>query len=153
MTGQNIKAYENTDFTYTITLKRTDGKALTDKEITFIINNRRYTDMTNSEGKASKTLNLPEGNYTITAIYKNTKITNNLTIIEDYNIDANNIRAYADDNFQYRVNLTDHNKKPVKNAEITFEINGQIYKNKTDNQGQTRITLNLKEGNYTITAK
>ncbi|WP_295611989.1 Ig-like domain-containing protein [uncultured Methanobrevibacter sp.] len=152
LTGQNVKAYENTDFTYTITLKRTDGVPLTNKEITFIINNRRYTDMTNSEGKASKTLNLPEGNYTITAIYKNTRITNNLTIIEDYNLNANNIRAYANENFQYKVNLTDHNKNPIKNAEITFEINGQTYKNKTDKQGQAILNLNLKEGNYTITA-
>ena len=152
LTGQNVKAYENTDFTYTVTLKRTDGTPLTNKEITFIINNRRYTDMTNKEGKASKTLNLPQGNYTITAIYKNTRITNNLTIIEDYNIDANNIRAYANDNFQYKVNLTDHNKNPIKNAEITFEINGQTYKNKTDKQGHATLNLNLKEGNYTITA-
>ena len=152
LTGQNVKAYENTDFTYTITLKRTDGVPLTNKEITFIINNRRYTDMTNSEGKASKTLNLPEGNYTITAIYKNTRITNNLTIIEDYNLNANNIRAFADDNFQYKVNLTDHNRKAIKNAEITFEINGQIYKNKTDKEGQAILNLNLKKGNYIITA-
>ncbi len=153
LTGQNVKAYENTDFTYTATLKRIDGTPIPDKEITFIINNRRYTDITNKEGKASKTLNLPQGNYTITAIYKNTRITNNLTIIEDYNLDANNIRAYANDNFQYKVNLTDHNKNPIKNAEITFEINGQTYKNKTDNQGQAILNLNLKEGNYTITAK
>ena len=151
LTGQNVKAYENTDFTYTVTLKRTDGVPLTNKEITFIINNRRYTDMTNSEGKASKTLNLPEGSYTITAIYKNTRITNNLTIIEDYNLNANNIKAYANENFQYKVNLTDHNKKPVKNAEITFEINGQTYKNRTDNNGQAVLNLNLKEGKYTIT--
>jgi predicted outer membrane repeat protein len=152
LTGQNVKAYENTDFTYTATLKRTDGTPIPDKEITFIINNRRYTDTTDKDGKASKTLNLPEGNYTITAIYKNTRITNNLTIIEEYNLEANNIRAYADDNFQYKVNLTDHNRIAIKNAEITFEINGETYKNKTDNQGQARITLNLKEGNYTITA-
>ena len=152
LTGQNVKAYENTDFTYTVTLTRTDGTPIPDKEITFIINNRRYTDITNKEGKASKTLNLPQGNYTITAIYKDTRITNNLTIIEDYNIDANNIRAYANDNFQYKVNLTDHNKNPIKNAEITFEINGQTYKNKTDKQGQATLNLNLKEGNYTITA-
>ncbi len=77
--------------------------------------------MTNKEGKASKTLNLPQGNYTITAIYKDTRITNNLTIIEDYNLDANNIRAYANENFQYKVNLTDHNKNPIKNAEIRFK--------------------------------
>ena len=152
LTGQNVKAYENNDFTYTVTLKRTDGTPIPDKEITFIINNRRYTDTTNKEGKASKTLNLPQGSYTITSIYKNTKITNNLTIIEDYTLEANNIRAYANDNFQYKVNLTDHNKNPIKNAEITFEINGQTYKNKTDNKGQATITLNLKEGNYTITA-
>ncbi len=152
MIGQNIKAYENTDFTYTITLKRTDGTPLTNKEITFIINNKRYTNTTNNEGKASKTLNLPEGNYTITAIYKNTRITNNLTIIEEYNLEGNNIRAYAEKDFAYKVNLTDHNKKTVKNAEITFEINGQIIKNRTDANGQAILTLNLKKGNYTITA-
>ena len=151
LTGQNIKAYENTDFTYTVTLKRTDGTLLTNKEITFIINNRKYTDTTNSEGKASKTLNLPEGNYTITAIYKNTRITNNLTIIKDYNLEGNNIRANSEKDFQYKVNLTDHNKKPVKNQEITFEINGKTFKNKTDANGQAAITLNLKKGNYTIT--
>ncbi|WP_295611988.1 carboxypeptidase-like regulatory domain-containing protein [uncultured Methanobrevibacter sp.] len=34
---------------------------------------------------------------------------------------------------------------------MTFEINGQIIKNKTDANGQAVLTLNLKKGNYTIT--
>ncbi|WP_223166073.1 Ig-like domain repeat protein [Methanobrevibacter millerae] len=154
ITGQNIKAYENTDFTYTITLTRTDGTPLTNKTITFIINNRRYTNVTNEEGKASRTLNLPANNYTITAIYKNTQITNNLTIIsEDYVLQANNIRAYSQRDFQYKVNLTDHNGNPVKNAEITFKMDNLTYSNKTNDNGQAILNLNLEKGNYTINAR
>ena len=152
LTGQNIKAYENTDFTYTITLTRTDGTPITGKEITYIINNRKYTSTTDKNGQATKTLNLPEGNYTITTIYKNTTITNNLTIIEEYHLNANNIKTYSEKEFQFKINLTNHNGQTVQNAEITFEINGQTYKNKTDKQGQATLNLNLKEGNYTITA-
>ena len=153
ITGQNIKAYENTDFTYTITLTRTDGTPLTNKTITFIINNRRYTNTTNGEGKASRTLNLPANNYTITAIYKNTQITNNLTIIsEDYILQANNVRAYSQRDFQYRVNLTDHNGNPVKNAEITFILENETFTNTTNNNGQAILNLNLEKGNYTIKA-
>ncbi|SDA67931.1 Ig-like domain-containing protein [Methanobrevibacter millerae] len=154
ITGQNIKAYENTDFTYTITLTRTDGTPLINKTITFIINNRRYTNTTNEEGKASRTLNLPANNYTITAIYKNTQITNNLTIIsEDYVLQANNIRAYSQRDFQYKVNLTDHNGNPVKNAEITFKMDNLTYSNKTNDNGQAILNLNLEKGNYTINAR
>ncbi|SDA67963.1 hypothetical protein, partial [Methanobrevibacter millerae] len=154
ITGQNIKAYENTDFTYTITLTRTDGTPLTNKTITFIINNRRYTNTSNEEGKASRTLNLPANNYTITAIYKNTQITNNLTIIsEDYILQANNIRAYSQRDFQYKVNLTDHNGNPIKNAEITFIFENEMFINKTDDNGQAILNLNLEKGNYTINAR
>ena len=151
ITGQNIRAFENTDFTYTITLTRTDGTPISEQTITFIINNRKYTATTNKTGQASKTLNLPEGNYTITTIYKNTKITNNLTIIEEYNLNASNIRAYAESDFQYKVNLTNHNGKAVKNTEITFKINEKTYTNKTNNNGQAILNLNLQKGNYTIT--
>ena len=152
ITGQNIRAFENTDFKYTITLTRTDGTPINGKTITFVINNRRYTSTTNETGQASRTLNLPEGNYTITAIYKNTAITNNLTIIEEYNLNATNIKTYAETDFQYKVNLTNHDGKAVNNAEITFEVDGKTYTNKTDNNGQARLNLNLKEGNYTITS-
>ncbi|WP_188118162.1 Ig-like domain repeat protein [Methanobrevibacter millerae] len=153
ITGQNIKAYENTDFTYTITLTRTDGTPLTNKTITFIINNRRYTNTTNEEGKASRTLNLPANNYTITSIYKNTSIKNNLTIIsEDYVLQANNIRAYSQRDFQYKVNLTDNNGNPVKNAEIIFILENETFINKTDDNGQAILNLNLEKGNYTIKA-
>ena len=150
--GQNIRAFENTDFKYTVTLKRIDETPIPDKEITFIINNRRYTATTDKNGQATKTLNLPEGNYTITSIYKNTAITNNITIIEIYNLTANNVKTYAESNFQYKVNLKDHNGNGVKNVEIKFEIDGKTYTNTTNENGQTKITLNLKKGNYTITA-
>ncbi|WP_407378950.1 Ig-like domain repeat protein [Methanobrevibacter sp.] len=150
--GQNIRAFEKTDFKYTITLTRTDGTPINGKTVTFVINNRRYTSTTNETGQASRTLNLPEGNYTITAIYKNTAITNNLTIIEEYNLNATNIRAYAETDFQYKVNLTNHEEKAVNNAEITFKVNGKTYTNKTDNNGQAILNLNLQKGNYTITS-
>ncbi|WP_407378951.1 hypothetical protein [Methanobrevibacter sp.] len=152
ITGQNIRAFENTDFKYTITLTRTDGTPINGKTVTFVINNRRYTSTTNETGQASRTLNLPEGNYTITAIYKNTAITNNLTIIEEYNLNATNIRAYAETDFQYKVNLTNHDRKAVKNAEITFEVDGKTYTNRTNTNGQAILNLNLQKGNYTITS-
>ncbi len=152
LTGQNIKAYEYSDFTYTITLTRTDGTPISGKTITLVMNNKKYTNTTDSNGKASKTLNLPEGNYTITAIYKDTKITNNLSIIKDYNLIGNNIKAYSEKDFQYKVNLTDHNGNPIKNTEITFKMNEKTFKNKTDANGQAAIILNLKKGNYTIIA-
>ena len=151
LTGQNIRAFENTDITYTATLTRTDNTPIIGETITFIINNRRYTATTDENGQATRTLNLPEGNYTITTIYKNTKITNNLTIIEEYNLTANNIKTYADKDFQFKVNLTDHSGKAIKNAEITFKINGKTYTNTTNNNGQAILNLNLPEGNYTIT--
>ena len=117
------------------------------------MNEKTFKNKTDANGQAAIILNLKEGNYTITATYKNIKTTNMLEIIETYTLKGINVKSYENLDFEYKVTLKDHNDKIIENAEITFEIDGKTYTNKTNNQGLAVITLNLKEGNYTITAK
>ena len=110
-----------------------------------------YTNTTNNNGIATLNLNLKEGNYTLTATYKNKTITNKINVIEDAFLTTNNAKAHENINFTYQATLKDHNNNPIKNKQITFTIQNKTYTAKTDKNGQATITLNLPKGTYNIT--
>ena len=153
LVGNDVKAYSGTDFTYNVKLTDHNNNPIANAEITFNLEDKTFSKKTDSKGKITLTFNLETGNYTITASYKKRSIENNFEIIEDYILSGNDVKAYSETNFIYNVKLTDHNGKAIKNAEITFTANGKKYNNKTDVNGKTIISLSLKTGTYTITAR
>ena len=50
----------------------------------------------------------------------------------------------------YEVVLTDFNGKPLENKTIVFTVNNMDYTRTTNESGEARLKINLKEGNYTI---
>ena len=154
LTGYDVLTYDGESGTIYVTLTDESGYGIAGKNITISINSKKYIKTTNQSGIASLTLTLPIGNYTITSKYNNYTAENTFTVLKNINMTTvGDIEVYDNERFQYYVKLTDGRNNNIKNAEVTFTVNGQKYINKTNNNGIARIFLTLNKGNYTITAK
>ena len=123
--------------------------------VTFNINGVEYKRQINgSEGKAKLNINLPQGEYIITAINPETKEmgTNNITVLSKIT-ENNDLIKYYRNNSQYVVKLLDDEGNPIgANKTVTFNINGVMYERKTNESGYAKLNINLAPGEYIITA-
>ena len=118
--------------------------------VTFNINGVFYTRQTNASGVAKLNINLPEGNYTITADYNGCLVSNNIEVLPV--LIAEDLVKQAGTSKQFVARLLDGNGQPYKNQEVTFNINGVLYKRVTDSDGQAKLNINLPYGEYIITS-
>jgi hypothetical protein len=125
-------------------------------EVTFNINGVMYKRYVNGdEGKAKLNINLPQGEYIITAINPETNefATNNVTVLATIADNADLVKYYKNDS-QYVVTLIGDDGDPVgAGEEVIFNINGVFYSRFTNESGQAKLTINLPSGNYTITGE
>ena len=118
--------------------------------VTFNINVVFYTRQTNASGVAKLNINLPEGNYTITADYNGCLVSNNIEVLPV--LSAEDLIKQYGTSKQFVATLLDGQGQPYKNQEITFNLNGVLYKRTTDDNGQAKLNINLPYGKYIITS-
>ena len=123
--------------------------------VTFNINGVEYKRQINgSEGKARLNINLPQGEYIITAINPVTSemAANNITVLSKIAENKDLVKYYKNDS-QYVVKIIGDDGKPVgENQTVTFNINGVMYERKTNASGHAKLNINLPPENYVITA-
>ena len=123
--------------------------------VTFNINGVEYKRQINgSEGKARLNINLPQGEYIITAInpVTNEMAANNITVLSKIAENKDLVKYYKNDS-QYVVKIIGDDGKPVgENQTVTFNINGVMYERKTNASGHAKLNINLPPENYVITA-
>lgn len=83
------------------------------------------------------------------------EVNNNLTEPTSVNLNANNLTKYYGDNESFIVTLTDQNKNPINNQNISLNLvksNGKnkTYFNTTDYNGKASLAINLSPGIYYI---
>lgn len=127
-----------------------DGKAVSNKTVYITINGVTYTKTTDENGTTSMGLNLNSGNYTVNVKVDNIKVNSSVTIKPT---------VYADDLIkifrnasQYCALFIDSEGNPLVNKDVTFNINGVMYKRTTDAMGWAKLNINLPQGTYIITA-
>ena len=137
-----VKYYRNGS-QYVVTILGADGKAVgAGVNVTFNINGVMYTRQTNASGQAKLNINLGPGNYTITAIYKECMVSNNIEVLPVLFAD-DLVKKYGTSD-QFRALLLDGQGKPFFNQTITFNINGVFYTRLTNADGYA--TLNIRLG-------
>ena len=119
------------------------------ENVTFNINGVFYTRRTNETGYAKLNINLPQGNYTITATYDGCCVSNNIEVLSIINT-TDLVKKYGAPD-QFVATILDCHGCPYANQTVTFNINGVYYQRTTDNDGQARLNINLPQGEYTIT--
>ena len=140
----------------------TDGKLqaiLTDAKnnpivnatITFIVNGVTYTRNTNESGIASMNINLYPGFFEVSANYNKTTVNSSINITSS--IFGNNIVKIYQNGTQFFATFYGKDGKTLANGtNVTFNINGVIYTRQTNENGTARLAINLRHGEYILTA-
>ena len=163
MSSNNItvisKIIENSDLTkyyrnatqYTVKIIGDDGKAVgAGESVTFNINGVFYTRQTNASGIVKLNINLPPGDYIITAEYKNCRVSNNVRVLPV--LTAKDLAKKYGTKDQFVATLVDGQGKPYAKQTVTFNINGVFYSRVTESSGQAKLNINLMAGEYIITS-
>ena len=118
--------------------------------VTFEINGKNYTKVSDENGTASMAINLGPGNYTIKTTYNNDTVENSITVLST--LIAENLVKYYRNQSQFYIDLIDGEGNPVSGVNITMNINGVFYNRTTNENGTTRLNINLIPGEYILTA-
>ena len=124
--------------------------AVANATVTFEINGRNYTRVSDENGAASIAINLNPGNYTIKTSYNNFTVENTVTVLPT--LIAENLVKYYKNDSQFYISLIDGEGNPVAGVNITMNINGVFYNRTTNENGTAKLNINLPPGEYILTA-
>ena len=134
---------------YMVKVTGKTGKVIKNAVVTFKINGKKVKSVkTNSKGIAKLKLSSKYSpkKYTITAIYKNKKVSKKVTVKHVVSLKTSKIKKSA--NLVLKASL----KKSLKNKIVSFKFNGKTYKAKVNSKGIAKAIVkksalkNLKVG-------
>ena len=140
--SNDLVKYFRNDSQFVATIFGEDGNPVgAGEHVTFNINGVFYTRQTNESGQVKLNINLMQGNYTITTIYKECMVANQIEVLpilyaEDLIMD----QGTSD---QFRARLVDGQGNPYPGQNITFNINGLFYQRTTDADGWGALNIKL----------
>lgn len=148
--NSGLTMYYGAGKTYSVKVVDDNGKIAKRVKVKFTINGRTYTKTTDDKGVASLKISQNPGTYTITAMYKNVKVTNK--IIVKSTIVTKDIKVKKGKTIKFNVKLLDKNGKILKNKKLKIKFKGKTYKVKTNRKGiaTLKINKNYKKGTYTV---
>ena len=151
-----VKVFKN-ESQYYATFLDGEGNPLADgTQVEFNINGLMYKRNVNGgEGKAKLNINLPQGEYVITAINPENgeNHANNITVLSSIVNNTDLVKFYRNAS-QYVVTILGNDGNDIGAGEtVTFNINGVFYNRVTDASGKAKLNLNLVPGDYVITAE
>lgn len=145
-----VKMYKN-ETQFFATFLGTDGKPLSNTDVTFNINGVFYTRQTNENGVARLNINLRSDVYILTVINSVTGESKGFNITVKPLIESNDLTKYYRNDSNFEVKIYNKDGTLAINKEVTFNINGVFYQKTTDSNGIARLGIALRPGNYIIT--
>ena len=147
-----VKFYMN-DSQFDIKLVDSNNNPVASQNVTFNINGVFYSRQTNDDGIARLNINLKPGEYIITATdpLTNLNMSYNITVLPK--LYAEDVISYYDGSYDYSVKLVDDMGNALPGQSISFNINGMIFNNITNANGEAKLLINLMPGKYIVTAQ
>ena len=146
----------NSPYDYEAVFFDSDGSALKNADVKFVVNGKTYTAKTDEKGIARITdANLGLGTYNVTSINPATgqEITKPLTIVKRLVENKDLTMDFASGKY-YSVKVIGDDGKPVGEGEyIGISIHGVKYAVKTDSKGYAKLQIKLNPGSYTVSAE
>ena len=140
----------------TVLLKDFYGNPIANATVTITINGMSYSRVTDKDGYAFLTLNLDSGDYVATVVYPGDDYYNgaevNASVKIIQSIIGENIVKMYQNGTQFFANFTDSHGNPLANTTVKFNINGVFYEKTTNGAGIARLNINLRPGEYILTA-
>ena len=132
------------------------GNPIANAKIYFTINGVTYNRTTDNNGNASMALNLNPGIYNASILFNGSDIYNkaskNITVTIKSTISGQNIVKFYQNGTQFFATFIDTQGNILANTNVTFNINGVFYTRKTNENGTARLAINLRPGEYILTA-
>ena len=145
--NENLIKYFRNESKYSVKLLNSDGSTVgANKEVTFNINGVLYTRKTNDDGIASLNINLNPGNYTITAIYNECMVSNNIAVLPTISAEDKTIIQGN----PFVATIVDGQGNILTNQNVTFNINGVFYNKVSNENGEASLNIRLNPGEYVI---
>ena len=147
----------NSGMDFTAKLVDENGTGIANKTVTFIINGKNYTAVTNANGVANINPKLAVGTYTVQVVnpFNNVKTNKTLKIVT--RITGNkNVNTYYGKNYQYKLRIIGDDGKAVgAGVSVKVTINGKAQTLKTDKNGYitVKFTKNYLPKTYTVKAE
>ena len=148
-----VKMFRNST-KYTALFLDANGNPLVKSDVNFNINGVLYTRQTDDNGVASLNINLNAGDYVITNYNPVTGEENsNKITVKSLIVDNEDLTKYYLNGSKYTIKVIGKDGNIAANQEVTFNINGAFYKRTTNDEGIVSLTINLRPGNYVVTAE
>ena len=132
------------------------GKPIVNATIYFNINGVNYDRTTDANGTASIALNLESGAYPVIVAYNGSasysKISKNITVTINPSIIADDLVKMYKNDTKFSAKFLGSDGKVLANTTVKFNINGVLYTRTTNNDGVGSLAINLRPGEYVLTA-
>ena len=132
------------------------GKPIVNATIYFNINGVNYARTTDANGTASIALNLESGTYPVIVDYNGSasysKISKNITVTINPSIIADDLVKMYKNDTKFSAKFLGSDGKVLANTTVKFNINGVLYTRTTNNDGVGSLAINLRPGEYVLTA-
>lgn len=156
--GNDLKMIYKDGSKFKVTLTDSKFSPMANETITFNVAGISYNRITDKNGVAALDINLFPGTYEISYSYSQIgaadyyKGFNTIKIskIPVY-LNTEDLVFLYGDNGEFTVKLTDNNKNPLSDIDVTLNINGNSYIRTTDENGVAKLYINLPVGYYEIT--
>ena len=121
-------------------------------KVTFNINGVFYTRQTNAYGTANLNIMLRPGHYILTAYNPVTGDEQGFSIDVKSLIESSDLTKYYLNASRFQATIYNKDGSLAVNKNVTFNINGVFYIRTTDAYGVVSLAINLRPGDYIITA-
>ena len=132
------------------------GKPIVNATIYFSINGVTYAKTTDANGTAFIGLNLESGAYPVIVAYNGSasysKISKNITVTINPSIIADDLVKMYKNDTKFSAKFLGSDGKVLANTTVKFNINGVLYTRTTNNDGVGSLAINLRPGEYVLTA-
>ncbi|WP_299526484.1 Ig-like domain-containing protein, partial [uncultured Methanobrevibacter sp.] len=146
----DVVKYYGADDRLIATVYDDEGNVISDVKVEFRINGKVYIRLTDKNGVASLGLNLNSGVYKVCTTFNNTYVYSIVTIKST--VEANDLVKMYQNDTQFYAKFVDSNGKALTNIKVQFNINGIFYTRETNNDGVAKLSINLRPGEYILTA-
>ena len=156
LSTNDIELYYKNGTSFKAVLSDDEGSFLSNQKIIFTINDVNYTRTTDNEGVASIAINLNSGSYNVSSFYAgnekyaSSSATNTVKVLST--IAGKDVVKYYKNDTQYYATFFDGQGNLLIGSPITFNINGVFYQRKTNENGAANLNINLRPGEYILTA-
>jgi predicted outer membrane repeat protein len=126
------------------------GNEVCGVNVTFNINGNNYIRKTDYKGIASMNINLGAGTYKVITTCAGSSV--NSTVTVKPTVEAKDIVKMYQNDTQFYAKFLDNDGRILDKTKVQFNINGVFYTRETNSSGVAKLSINLRPGNYILTA-